>query len=190
MEKATHFGTCQWCGAQQKLPAGKMAKHGYTVRNGWFQGVCPGSGTAPFEQSCALVARSIAWARERRNQVMQNISAALALDPMGCEGWRHTYHPELYTRLVGSAYLWEFGRYEAKCDSEYLHCFVVGDKRYPTHTGQLSHKVQEGNRAYTAHLQRQVAEIEAYVIRQQQRVNAWTLQPLAPISADDESRVA
>ena len=40
--KATHDGECQLCGRMQKLPDGRLAKHGYTTRWGFFQGVCPG----------------------------------------------------------------------------------------------------------------------------------------------------
>lgn len=47
--KATHYGTCSFCGSLQKLPNGKLAKHGYDVRFGFFNAVCRGSGRAPFE---------------------------------------------------------------------------------------------------------------------------------------------
>ena len=189
MAKATHFGTCQWCSARQKLPSGTMATHGYTVPNGWFHGVCPGSGTAPFEQSCALIAKSIEWANAQRSRMLKSIEDVLAIDPQGSEGWKHIYHPELWTRTYGSVYLWEFGRYEPKSGNDYIHEFVVGDKRHHTNPGRLSDKVQTGNQAYIAHLQRQIAEIENYVIRQQQRVDAWAPQPLTPIS-ENESQAA
>lgn len=41
----THRGHCQLCGAVQALHTGKgiVAKHGYTIEGGYFQGVCPGS---------------------------------------------------------------------------------------------------------------------------------------------------
>lgn len=41
-------GHCQQCGAQQAVN-GTMSKHGYTVQNGWFQGVCHGHNFAPIE---------------------------------------------------------------------------------------------------------------------------------------------
>ena len=50
--KATQIGTCQICGSVQKLPNGRLAKHGYTVEYGWgFNGVCNGSEKLPFEIS-------------------------------------------------------------------------------------------------------------------------------------------
>lgn len=41
-------GHCQMCGRQQAVRGG-MSAHGYTVENGWFQGVCQGHHYAPME---------------------------------------------------------------------------------------------------------------------------------------------
>ena len=51
MSKHTHRGHCQVCGAQQAVnnKTGMMAKHGYTVESGWFEGECPGSHNLPLE---------------------------------------------------------------------------------------------------------------------------------------------
>jgi hypothetical protein len=65
MMKATHFGTCQICGRQQKLPGGRMAKHGYTTRWNFFQGVCTGADHLPFEQSIDLIQNAIENAKSR-----------------------------------------------------------------------------------------------------------------------------
>lgn len=56
---ATHMGTCQCCGAQQKLPKGVLSQHGYTVDYGFFNGVCQGAGHAPFEENCDLAKRML-----------------------------------------------------------------------------------------------------------------------------------
>jgi hypothetical protein len=175
------MGTCQWCGSPQKLPGGVLAKHGYTVHNGWFQGTCLGSGTSPYEESCALIAQSITWARARRAQVVSGIDGVRALDPSGNEGWEHLYHPELSSRTRGCVYLWEFGRYEAKGEGAYFHDFVVGEKRHTTNPDRLASKVSQGNQAYIVHLQHQIVEIDAYVAHQQRRLEAWTPKPLTPI---------
>jgi len=42
-------GHCQMCGRQQAVRGG-MSAHGYTVANGWFQGVCQGHRYAPLEK--------------------------------------------------------------------------------------------------------------------------------------------
>ena len=64
MRKATHKGKCQICGRFQKLPNGKLAKHGYTVDPGgplgdMFLAICPGSNQLPLEQSCDQIAAHI-----------------------------------------------------------------------------------------------------------------------------------
>jgi hypothetical protein len=41
-------GHCQCCGNQQAV-TGTVAKHGYTVQRGWFEGTCPGSDRTPME---------------------------------------------------------------------------------------------------------------------------------------------
>ena len=44
-------GTCQCCGRQQAVKNGHMSKHGYTVKGGWFTGVCSGERFAPMQVS-------------------------------------------------------------------------------------------------------------------------------------------
>jgi len=53
MEKGSHIGHCQACGAQQVvIPGQVMAKHGYKVAGfGYFAGVCRGAGQTPLEVS-------------------------------------------------------------------------------------------------------------------------------------------
>lgn len=50
--RATHNGTCQICGNEQAVNAksGKIAKHGYTVEWGYFEGTCPGSDELPLQK--------------------------------------------------------------------------------------------------------------------------------------------
>jgi hypothetical protein len=54
-------GNCQCCGREHAVVDGRMAKHGYTVESGWFQGVCAGKHFAPVqvtrEQTDKLVAQ-------------------------------------------------------------------------------------------------------------------------------------
>lgn len=51
MTTATHNGTCQACGRQHAVnpKTGNLAKHGYTVDWGFFNGTCSGSDRAPLE---------------------------------------------------------------------------------------------------------------------------------------------
>lgn len=44
-------GICQCCGREQAVLRGYMAKHGYTVKDGWFSGICTGQHFAPMQIS-------------------------------------------------------------------------------------------------------------------------------------------
>ena len=58
--KATHYGTCQLCNSLQKAPNGHLAKHGYDVQYGFFNGICRGSNELPYEVSCDLLVTVLA----------------------------------------------------------------------------------------------------------------------------------
>lgn len=50
MNKTQTRGNCPCCGREQAvLASGLMSKHGYTVENGWFYGVCGGDRFAPMQ---------------------------------------------------------------------------------------------------------------------------------------------
>jgi hypothetical protein len=69
--KATHYGTCQACGAFQKLPAGVLALHGYEVKWEQFVGVCIGSGHQPYELSADMLPDLIASAELRAEAIRE-----------------------------------------------------------------------------------------------------------------------
>jgi hypothetical protein len=60
METNQIRGNCQCCGRQQAVKNGMMAKHGYTVEHGWFNGVCSGERHAPIQVSRAETDKIIA----------------------------------------------------------------------------------------------------------------------------------
>jgi hypothetical protein len=73
MEKSTHRGHCQICGRIQAITPRGVAKHGYTVDFGFFQGVCQGSDSKPLEQDRSMT-DSIAVALEDHAVEQQRIS--------------------------------------------------------------------------------------------------------------------
>jgi hypothetical protein len=56
-------GHCQCCGRLQAVPNGFMSKHGYQVKEGWFQGVCSGERYAPIERDRAQADSIVAMVR-------------------------------------------------------------------------------------------------------------------------------
>lgn len=59
-------GNCQYCGSVQAVVKGKMAKHGYTVEEGWFNGVCPGDRYMPMQNEITF---TLALVEQVRNDV-------------------------------------------------------------------------------------------------------------------------
>lgn len=55
-------GHCQCCGRQQAVRHG-ISAHGYTVANGWFQGVCQGHRYAPLEKNRETTDRMVSEIR-------------------------------------------------------------------------------------------------------------------------------
>jgi len=60
MAKATHNGTCQCCGRNQAVKKGVLAKHGYTVENGYFEGTCVGTSNKPLQNCRELLDNNVA----------------------------------------------------------------------------------------------------------------------------------
>jgi len=58
--KATHNGNCQVCGRLQATTCYRgIAKHGYTVQEWGYNGVCRGSDHAPVQTSTALLDETV-----------------------------------------------------------------------------------------------------------------------------------
>lgn len=69
-------GNCQCCGRQHAYQRGTIAKHGYTVDNGYFNGVCTGNQYAPIQLDrnmtdtiVAMVRGQVADARSRADDL-------------------------------------------------------------------------------------------------------------------------
>lgn len=71
-------GHCQRCGNQQAVMAdGTMAHHGYTLKDGWFQGKCSGHQFQPVERSRATLDKTV---EAIRTQVVELRAQADALN--------------------------------------------------------------------------------------------------------------
>lgn len=61
--KTQQRGHCQLCGANHAVTRGFVAAHGYTVKNGYFQGVCQGHQHAALETDRSYTDKVVASAR-------------------------------------------------------------------------------------------------------------------------------
>lgn len=93
--KATHRGTCQACGRAQAHFKGTIAKHGYTVDWGYFNGVCAGAEQLPLEQDKAFAERII--------NDLRTIIAPRA-DKLAADLLAGTVQPDWAKRVRGTLY--------------------------------------------------------------------------------------
>src|SRR5215471_7908862 len=100
---ATHYGECQLCGHEQKLPGGGLLSlHGYSVRWNSFMGTCPGSRELPYEQSCGLLEGEIKAQRAHISH-LQNWAKEIA-KPSFKNVFVQEYVPAI-SRYAGSSYV-------------------------------------------------------------------------------------
>jgi hypothetical protein len=65
-------GNCQCCGRQQAVN-GRMAKHGYTVEQGWFSGVCQGAKYKPMQQERVVTDMMISEVRANVRELLKEV---------------------------------------------------------------------------------------------------------------------
>lgn len=200
--KATQKGTCQCCGSLQKLPNGVLSTHGYKVLNGWFEGVCPGTGHLPLELSCDLVQHFADNARVQLGY-RETEKAELETNP-GTTVWVNHYVKRGSYRNFGSVnagYHWRKGTYAehevTSRDESYTytvgtatftHLFsgetVVTDlQRVYAGSGTDGHTTQSyQNLQYIrGRLDPQIKATRSYIAHQEKVVATWTEQPLKPL---------
>lgn len=190
--KATHQGHCQACIATQKLPDGRLAKHGYVVAGyGFFNGVCMGSGHKPLEQDKTIVERSIVWAQDMIVKVKADI------DKVGAEkgfhfAWYHSYIQASWKNRR-SRYVWEYcpvavvGLKYAHRDEYYREGYVytsegaIPASRHSIHAKTTQELCDALNAKYIESRQRDIKELERYIADQKYRIKTWHAQPLIPL---------
>lgn len=185
MKAATHYGTCQACGHLQKLPEGRIAKHGYTVEHGFFDGECFGSGHLPLQISCDLVKESIPRAEMQIETISKRV-AKLRVPATEPKGWvmKTIYHGRKQMSMpvevdiqVGPDgrpfYVYEEPYYRAKrrVDAIQLSYQIKTDLDMANHL----------NGGFATRLERQIPAIREYIAGQKQIVENWKPTELIPV---------
>ena len=195
MAKATHTGTCQCCGAHQKLPNGVLSKHGYTVENGWFNGVCYGAGELPFEQSKDLIEGLIERAAARA--VSLRAEAEEYLNNPSNEGIMHHVYVRSSSFGMGK-YVWQEDKVltEMKKFSSSYTTMVAwwesGGEHHPNNSIEVSYSegtdrndpavyIRKARQSWYNNLIKMAEQAEQYVVWQQGRIKNWAPAELTPI---------
>lgn len=190
--RATNCGTCQSCGATQKLPGGRLAKHGYHIRWGFFSGICPGSGKLPYEQSCGLIQRYVATAKAQLAD-METFRDSLLTPATEPKGWRAEW--------VSATGRERGGHREWRLTDLYLHeetrpdGYVYKALQYKDRQGDIRRLDYYGpdmsllgaatylNAARAGALVREsIQPLQEYVHWQERRIVEWVLRPLLPLA--------
>ena len=191
MAKATHQGECQVCGRFQKLPAGLLAKHGYSVDWGFFNGICPGAGHPPLELAKDLVDGAIARAQDQMAALNRRIEHLEQPAP-SLEVTAHVYRDSRQCRRREKpGYLWVAGTLAEREPRHGYSAVVVtpdGTEYYvPGLTRDYGPTLLDTatyhNRQFAKELARHVRQLADYIRWQQRRLTNWaprSLTPLAP----------
>jgi hypothetical protein len=173
---ATHRGTCQKCGALQKLPAGRLSKHGYTTKWGFFSGVCNGSHELPYEQSCDLIKGYINWAYDEK---LRLLTWAVELETPATEpkAWVHDYNVQSGRRYWRQAEI-IIGPYGY---AQYLGEDGKAKNAAGPFTKDVLGLASNLNRTRAYSIRREVAELDTYIKWQTERVTSWAPVELKPI---------
>ena len=81
MSKHTHRGHCQVCGNAQAVnkETGMLAKHGYTVEHGFFEGECPGSHNLPIEHDHTMTDDIIGDLTRQADRIQKQIDNGIKM---------------------------------------------------------------------------------------------------------------
>lgn len=193
MAKAQHRGECQVCGATQKLPSGRLAPHGYTVRWGFFQGVCHGSHQHPFETHHDLLDHAIQTAQNEIARIRQE-QQALRTDPAAGTpdeplAWVHEYCPA-ERRGQQSSRIWRL----VPLIDPYWHEGKLHSAKYLDRRGTHKEPIRlfrsfdslvemalHLNHQKADALNRNIQQLQQYIEWQQGRINSWQPRDLQPV---------
>lgn len=167
MISATHTGICQLCGKRHMLPGGKLAKHGYTLDYGFFNGTCRGSDELPFEVSKELAEKSLAQAAARRDELLAQADAISLTGNDDGTVWA-------YVRKIDSKgksfRVWEKvtlsvgGRHYVSQDGKQHQLGYYGD---------VNDVVRQMQTAYALHFRMIAKQADDYIEWQAARVASW-----------------
>jgi hypothetical protein len=189
MAKAINDGTCQICGCRQRLPNGRLAKHGYAVRWNMFVGGCSGSGELPFEQSTGLIERAIHAAKAEAAGLLDNAaeqrakgSAPLSALPAERKTMFSVYFPATFTDRH-SKHEWKEvdileaeGRFFVEVDTRDMNGRQI--KKRENLYGTLAGIIKAGREGYAYFLEQRSKKFAEYARWQESRIEGWKPAPL------------
>jgi len=190
--RAKFIGECQCCGHVQKLPNGRLSKHGYTKRWGFFSGTCLGADELPLEISKELIEKFIFSALIQKD----NLKAAQAKArevPTEQKAWVHEYVRATWQNKK-SSYNWKFvdvivtenGSKDTYKWNSYTYVGSDGKVEKINNYGQFNNTqefLMDLNESYAKTFDAKMKQIDQYVIWQRERIAKWVPRELKPVEA-------
>lgn len=188
---AEFFGNCQICGREHKASAAAIAKHGYTIRSGWQEGACYGSGGKPIQISCDLIQGAMDAANRYVEQANSEI-AQLAANPL-FDGGTVKMLVRTATR-TGETYRIERATVELSSEGEPVARDAKGKalKSWPFYTGikTVEAAAEELANMRIGYLTKTIDQSEENIVYLAERLKNWKPTELRPISAADKAAIA
>lgn len=181
---ATHTGTCQLCGKRHMLPGGVLAKHGYTVDFGYFNGTCHGSDELPFEVSKDVAEASLAKAAARRDELLAKADAVSLTGNEDGTVWCAIRRKERDGRTYAS---WEKVTFDT--EKNWLVVAADGTKHQHGFYGDANEKVRQLQQRYADVMFRSPAkQADLYIAWQGERCAKWAPADLVPVESEDAKK--
>lgn len=182
---ATHYGTCQNCEREQKLPDGKLSKHGYQVAGfGFFNGICWAAGELPYEQSCECIKSKIIPILQghiKNLTIFRKKLLSTATEEKG------------YWEISGK-YFTTWAKVNLVLSENGSQMMILPAGHRPEHTQYLScyrcyfdegktllETATNMNRYYATIILKEIKYTKKQLAHQEQRVINWKIRPLKPV---------
>jgi hypothetical protein len=196
MTKRAEFqGHCQICGALQKLPKGGLSLHGYSVRWGFFSGICSGANHLPFEQSKDLIEDAIARALEEA-KTKDAWADELNKPAVEARAWCEVYRERKQVRFSGepTGYVKVQGVIRRAEKPHHGMSFIVtadDGREYYVHSNRASDTeldvATQQNRDHAKYVRGLARQLREYADWQTKRIQNWKPAALIPVPEEVET---
>jgi hypothetical protein len=199
MKKSINKGTCQVCGAVQKIQNNGLNQnvfiHGFTKTNGWWnQNECFGSGHKALEVSCDMVENSIARAYDQRDRLRDQVTAQeeTSADLIVYRPVADKWHDVHWMRGAVVSHQYEVNHYIQQGD---VHTFTYQVKLPNGEVHECTDAYDNPNKHFRTEaecfkvlrateinrLSKIITEINEYAQHQSEVINNWVAKPLIKI---------
>lgn len=177
---AREMGHCQCCNSFQKLPRGHLSLHGYTVAQGYFQGVCAGAGQLPYELSCDFIKTHIIPGLQDQIKWTTTLASRFPQYPYVYTFGEYGLNPVTIEQNDAGLYSLQDSTGEwLTNDRDYRTRKDVFNPKAGSHSGEYLYKQLKQNFDYR--MTRDLNLLTSALKNREEAVANWTLQPVKSV---------